>query len=166
MLIGTAFSEKVLLNLLFNLSRFTDSVTKIIELRATNLCLAEYYDLINVGRMKGEGLLNTYAVRNTSYSEGLRDSAAVLSDNGTLEHLNSFLLTLDDLDVNLYAVADTECGNFGLKLLVNKSLDLFHFMASFKLRTFVQSIVEDRPDNITGMQIRIRTVIGIITYMT
>ena len=37
----------------------------------------------------------------------------------------------NDLNVNLYAVADAELGNVGLKLLINKSLDLFHFMASF-----------------------------------
>ena len=54
--------------------------------------------------MKGEGLLNTYAVGNPSYCEGLRDSAAMLSDNGTLEELNSLLLTLDDTDVNLNAI--------------------------------------------------------------
>ena len=115
------------LNLLLNLSRLSNSVTKIVEFSATNLSLAEYYDLVNVGGMKGEGLLNAYAVGNSSYGEGLRDSAAVLSDNGTLEELNSLLLTLDDTNVNLYAVADAELVNIGLKLLVYKSLDLFHF---------------------------------------
>ena len=68
--------------------------------------------------MKGEGLLYAYTVGNTSYGKGLGDAAATLSDYGTLEHLNSFLLTLDDLNVNLYAIADTELRNVGLNLLI------------------------------------------------
>ena len=115
------------LDLLLNLSRLTNSVAKIVELSATNLRLAEYYDLVNVGGVDGEGLLNAYAVGNSSYGEGLRDSAAVLSDNGTLEELNSLLLTLDDTNVNLYAVADAKLRNLSLKLLTCKSSYLIHY---------------------------------------
>ena len=84
-------AEERKLDLLLNLSRLADSTSEIVELRTTNLTLAEYFNLLNVGRMDGEGLLNTYAVRNTSYSKGLGDSAAVLSDNGhsTRCHRNS-----------------------------------------------------------------------------
>ena len=57
----------------------------------------------------------------------------------------------------------TEVPQFGLKLLTYKSLDLFHFRASFKLRTFIQSIVEDRPDNITVMPLGIVTDLVIIS---
>ena len=120
-------AEESGLNLLLNLSRLSNSVTKIVELSATNLRLAEYYNLVNVGRMKGEGLLNAYAVGNSSYGEGLRDSAAVLSDNGTLEELNSLAASLFDSVVNTNGITDVYRGNILLKLLVCKSLNHIHF---------------------------------------
>ena len=130
-------------DLLLNLGCLTNSGAEVVELRTANLRLAEYYDLLNVGGMKGEGLLYTYTVGNTSNGKGLGDSAAMLSNNGTLEHLSSGLLTLGDTNVNLYTVTDAEYGNFGLKLLINKSLDLIHFMALLIQRTFMQSFAED-----------------------
>ena len=108
------FANKELVNLFLNLSCLTNSVAKVVKLSAANLSLAEYYNLLYVGRMKGEGLLYTYAVRNTSYSEGLGDAAAMSSDNGTLEHLGSGLLTLGDSDVNLNTVTDAELRELGL----------------------------------------------------
>ena len=79
--------------------------------------------------MNGESLLNTNTVRNSSYSKGLGNSTAMLSNNGTLEELNSLLLTLGDTNVNLNTVTDTKLRNLSFKLLTYKSLDLFHFMA-------------------------------------
>ena len=130
-------------DLLFNLCCLTNSVTQIVELRAANLRLTEYYNLVNVGRVDREGLLHTYAVGNTSYGEGLGNAAAMSGNNGTLEKLDSFLLALSDTDVNLYTVTDLELRNLSLQLLTYKSLDLFHFMALLKLRTFVQERAED-----------------------
>ena len=135
-----SIAEETELNLLLNLSRLSNSVAKIVELSATNLRLAEYYDLVNVGGMQGEGLLNAYAVGNSSYGEGLRDSAAVLSDNGTLEELNSLLLSLGDTNVNLYAVTDAKLRNLSFKLLTCKSSYLIHYDGPPILRTFVQSL--------------------------
>ena len=77
--------------------------------------------------MNGEGLLNTYAVGNTSYGKGLGNSATVLCDNGTLEHLSSFLISFFDAYRNLNTVSDTELRNLSLELLTYKSLNLFHY---------------------------------------
>lgn len=115
--------------LLLNLSCLTNSTSEVVELSAANLTYAIYFNLLNIRRMDRESLLNAYAVGNSSNREGLGDSAAVLSDNGTVEHLCSGLLSLSDADVNLYAITDVELRNLSLKLLIYKSLDLFHFMA-------------------------------------
>ena len=117
------------LRLFLNLRRLTHSATQIVKLSAANLRLAEYYYLIYVGRMKGESLFNTYTGRNASYGKGFGDSAAVLSDNSSLEELNSLFLTLGDTNVNLYTVTNAKLRNLSFKLLIYKSLDLFHFMA-------------------------------------
>ena len=90
--------------LFLNLSCLTNSTSEVVELSATNLTYAIYFNLLNVRRMDRESLLNAYAVGNSSNREGLGDSAAVLSDNGTVEHLCSGLLSLSDADVNLYAI--------------------------------------------------------------
>ena len=85
--------------------------------------------------MDGESLLNAYAVRNSSYSKGLGDSAAMLCNNGSLKELDSFLFTFGDADVNLYTVTNAKLRYVSFELLINKSLDLFHLlMSSSKLR--------------------------------
>ena len=110
--------------LLLNLSRLTNSTSKVVELSTANLTYAVNFNLLNVGRMDRESLLYAYTVRYTSNGKGLRDSASALSDNGTLEQLSSGLLTLGDADVNLNAVTDLELRNLSLKMLTCKSLDL------------------------------------------
>ena len=76
--------------------------------------------------MNREGLFNAYAVGNASDGECLGDSAAVLSDNGSLEDLGTGTLALDDAAVDLDVVAYAENGNVLLELLTCKSLDNIH----------------------------------------
>ena len=136
-------------DLLLNLGSLTDSVTQIVELRTSYLTDADDVYLLNVGRVEREGLLNAYAVRNSSDREGLGDSAAVLCNNGSLEHLDSFSRTLLDLVVNTDGVTDADYGYFLLQLLVCKSLDQIHFGPP-KIPGVHASIAADHPQNLAS----------------
>ena len=133
--------------LLLNLSRLTTSTSQVVELSTANLPYAVNFNLLNVGRMDRESLLYANTVRNLSNSEGLGDTAAMLSDYGTVEHLSSGLLSLGDADVNLYAITNVELRNLSLKLLIYKSLDLFHFMALLNTTNIRAELAEDCSEN-------------------
>ena len=98
----------------------------------TNEQLKTEVPVINVGGMDGEGLLYTNTVGNTSYGKGLGNSAAVLSDNGTLEHLDSFAVAFFDFVVNTDCVSDVDDRGLCLKLLICKSLKQIHFSVLLK----------------------------------
>ena len=107
------------LDAFLNLGALTNSVAKIVKLSTSNLTNSGCFNLSNVGRVERESLFNAAAVCNTSYGEGLGDSAAALSDYGTLEDLNSFLgfLTLagfNDTDVYLNVVTNDDVRNLAL----------------------------------------------------
>ncbi len=95
--------------------------------------------------MKGEGLLNAYAVSDATNGEGLGDSAAVLGDNGSLEDLCTGALTLDYTAVNLNVITDVKLGGVCLKLLICKSLNNIHCWLLLIFRVFVQSFAVDHP---------------------
>ena len=138
-------SAQVRSDLFLNLGSLTHAVTQVVELRAANLTDAGDFNLCYVGRVNGEGLLHAYTVGNTSYGKGLGDTAAVLSDHSTLEKLNSFFGALHDLVVDTDGVTDADNRHLCLQLLVCKSLNQVHFMASFKIRMFMQSFAADHP---------------------
>ena len=71
--------------LLLDLGALADSVAQVVELCASYLTDSYDLDLIDVGRMYRESLLYADAVGYTSDGEGFGDSAAVLSDDGSLE---------------------------------------------------------------------------------
>ena len=114
-------------DIFLNLRCLTYTVTQIVQLGTSYLTGADGVNLGNVGGVDGESLLNAYAVGNTSYGEGLGDTAAVLSDNGAFEHLDSFLVTLFDLVVHANGVTNVDRGNLILQLLVCKSLNQIHY---------------------------------------
>ena len=110
--------SKRLFNNLFNLSCLTDSVSEVVKLSTSYLTLSDNFDLLNIGRMKGPGLLNAYAVGDLTYGEGLTVRSVLSLDNGSLEDLNSGLLALYDAVVNLNGITYAELSNFALKLFV------------------------------------------------
>ena len=122
-----------------NLGSLTNSATEVVELSAANLTLTDNVNSHNVGRMNGESLLNATAVSDSSYGEGCGDAALVLSDNGTLVHLNSFSCTLNDLVVNANGVTNVELGYVFLELLICKSLNKIHFKALLQIRMFMRA---------------------------
>jgi len=121
------------LDLFLNLGCLTNSVTQIVELCSSDLTRTDNVNLFYVRRMDGEGLFYTAAVRNTSNSECLGDPAAVLSYNGTLEHLNSLASSLLDLVVNTNGITNVDHRNLCLELLVCKSLKHIHFSVLLKI---------------------------------
>ena len=110
------------LDLFLNLRCLTNSVAEIVELCSSDLTGTDNVNLLNVGRVDGECLFNSTAVRYASYGKGLGDSAAMLSDNGSLEHLDSLTGSLFDLVVYANGITNIDLGKFGLELLVCKSL--------------------------------------------
>ena len=111
------------LHLFLNLGSLTNAVAQVVQLCTANLTLADNVDSNNVRRMNREGLFNTAAVRNSSYSEGLRDSAAMLCNDGAFEHLNSFAGAFLDFVVNTNGVTNFETRYSFLLLLFRKSLN-------------------------------------------
>ena len=114
-------------DLLLNLGSLTNSVTQIVELCASYFTNADHVYLFNVRGVDREGLLYANAVRNTSYSEGFGNSAAMLCNNGAFEHLDSLSVTLFDTVVHANGVTDADYGQFRFHLLVCKSLNQIHF---------------------------------------
>ena len=98
---------------LLNLRGFTGTASQIIELSASDFTLSHDLDMVDLGRMQGESSFHADTVRNLSDGEGLSDGAVSASDDDTVERLKSFLVTFDDLNVNLYAVAYAKIGKIG-----------------------------------------------------
>ena len=135
---------------LLDLSALTNSATNVVELRTSDLTVSNNVDLSNVRRMYGEDLLNAYAVSNLSYGEGLGNSAALLSNYGSLEELNSLVVTVLDSAVYLNGITDLDEVGVTLHLLICKSLKHIHvgFLLNI-LRMFMQSFAADHPVFIT-----------------
>ena len=108
---------------LLNAGCLTNSVTEIVELSTSYLTNSGNNYLLNVGRMKREGLLNANTVCYAANGEGFGDTAAILGDNGSFENLNTGTLTLNYTAVNLNVITDVELGNVILELLTCKSLN-------------------------------------------
>ena len=123
-------------NLLFDLRSLTDSATQIVQLSASDLTLTGGLNLYYVGRVDGERLLNSATVRNTSYSKGLGDTAAVLGNNRALKQLNSFAGTFLDAAVNTNVVSNLDRRYILLELLICQNLNEIHFGPSLS-GTFV-----------------------------
>src|SRR5438445_7064601 len=61
--------------------------------------------------MDRENPLDPYAKRRFSYGEGFSVAAALPANDGSLEHLNPFLLAFHDFDMDANRVADLELRN-------------------------------------------------------
>ncbi len=117
-----------------DLSSLTNSVTQIVELASTNLTGTNDLYARYVGRMDGEYSFNANTEGYASYSEGLGNSAALLSDNCSFENLDSFLGAF--LDLNGYANGITDVKSEGIlsQLLLCKSINFVHGASSFIIR--------------------------------
>ena len=115
--------QRVSLDFFLDLSVFTNPVTQIVKLRTANLTVSYYFNSLNVGGVNGEGLFGAYAVGNTSYGEGLGNTAVLSGDDRSFKNLGSDSLTLDDSLMNLNGVTYVKFGDLGFKLLICKCLN-------------------------------------------
>ena len=112
---------KALVVLSLNLSSLTNSVSEVVQLSSANLTVSDNLNLFNRRRVEREYSLNATAVCNTSNCESLVDAAVLLSDNCTLEYLDTELVAFLDLYANLYKVTDFDHGGICLHAaLLNK----------------------------------------------
>ncbi len=102
------------LNLGLNLCSLTNSVSEVVQLSSANLTVSYDLYLFNRRAVERENSLNAAAVCNTSNGECLVDAAVLLSDNSTLEHLDTELIALLDLNAYLNVVADLNNGGLCL----------------------------------------------------
>ena len=84
--------------LFLDLGALAHAAAQIVQLCTSDLTDADDFHLLHVRRMDRERLFNADAVGNSAYREGFGDSAAVLTDYGTLEQLDSLAVALFDLD--------------------------------------------------------------------
>ena len=66
--------------------------------------------------MHRESTLHTNTERNLTNRKGLTDATVLTADNNTLENLNTGLVTLNDLHVNVHSVAGAEFRNIVAQL--------------------------------------------------
>lgn len=117
-----------MLDKFLNLGALTNSVAEIVKLCTANFTASDNFNLLYVGRMKGESLFYAATVSYAANLECFGDAAAVTCDNGTFKHLCTNSLSFFDSVVNSYSVSDVEFGDLFFKLLINKSVDLsVHF---------------------------------------
>ena len=76
--------------------------------------MSHYFNLLYVGRMKRPGLLNTDSAGVLAHREGGAAASALLLQDNAFKHLNSLAVTLFDLAVYFYGIADTEFRRFCL----------------------------------------------------
>ena len=109
-----------------NLCSLTYAITYVVELSTANLTTAGNVNLYNVGRVKRERLFNADTVSDLSDGKGFSDATVLLSDNKTVEKLNSFSGTFLNFVVYNDRITDFELGYFCLQLLVCESLKFIH----------------------------------------
>ncbi len=76
--------------------------------------------------MDGEHLLNADTVGNAADGEGLLDAAVLLSNDGTLENLDTLAVAFLNLQVDTDGVTDGNDRGLSLLVLLSKSLHQIH----------------------------------------
>src|SRR5665811_1445748 len=88
-----------------------DLVAEVVELGPVHVADGQDLELIDLGRVHGEGTLDSHAERLLAHREGLADAFTLALDADALEHLDPLAHTLDDLEVHLHRVPGLEAGN-------------------------------------------------------
>ena len=97
------------------------AITHIVQLGTANIAAANKLNLLNYRGVHRKSTLNTNTEGNLTYSEGFANTSALASNNKTFENLNTAVLTLNDVHMNIQGVAGCKFGNVVTKgLLVEK----------------------------------------------
>ena len=110
------------LDSLLDLCSLAEAVAQVVQLCTADLALTDGLDHCNVGRMQGENLLAADAVGNTANSDGLSDAAALASDDGAFENLDTLTRAFLDANMNTNGVADLSFGQLFLHVLAVQCL--------------------------------------------
>lgn len=140
--------RELLLDKFLYLGALAYSVSEVVQLCAANLTTADYVNSCYVGRVKRECLFYAYAICYTANCECFGDTAAMTTDNGAFEHLDSFAGAFLDLVVNANCVTYVEGRNCFLELLISKNFEFVHCDSPSEFLifgTFVRSFAEDCP---------------------
>jgi hypothetical protein len=101
-----------LLNLLFDLCSFADSVAEVIKLCSANITAANNLYILHIGRMNRENSFYANAVGNASDGKCFRNAAAFACNYSAFKSLNSFMVTLTDVYIDTNGVTDGKRGQF------------------------------------------------------
>ena len=98
--------------LLLDLGALAHAATQIVQLGPADLTVADDLNGIDRGRVHREHLLHAHAVGDTADGDGLLNAAVLLSNDSTLENLDTLAGALLDFHVDTYSVADFDGGYF------------------------------------------------------
>src|SRR5581483_174058 len=85
-----------------------DTVAEVVELRAPHVAARGQLDALDLGRVQREHALDPHAEGLLAHRERLAGAVALALDHDALEDLDAPARALDDLEVNLHAVARSE----------------------------------------------------------
>lgn len=107
---------------------FTCSAAHVVEFRSPDVAFSDDFDLFYPWRMYRERLFDAYAGSDPSDCESLTDAAALLLENESLEHLDSFPVAFFDLDINFYLVARFKIRYVLLQIILRYCVQCVHNM--------------------------------------
>ncbi len=107
-----SFCSGLLNSTLRNTSLLTREVTKVVDLRTTNLTVLVHNDALNKGAIHREDTLNAYVTRHFANGKTLLILAAVDSDYIATELLDTLFVTLFNTISHSDLVTGLECRKF------------------------------------------------------
>src|SRR5258706_595163 len=109
-----------------DLGGLADAVTEVVQLGATNVATLDDLQLDNRRGVDGKRALDADPVADLADRVGLGDTAALPGDDVALEDLNTLLVALDHLDVDLDLVAAGKVGDISAEVLVVNKIGGLH----------------------------------------
>ena len=114
-------------NIALDLGSLARTTTQVEQLCAADLALADNGNFLNKGAVDGEDTLNADTVGNAANGKGLCNAAVLLSNDGTLESLDTLTLAFLDANVNANGIANVELGLLSLDAAFRNNLQCVHF---------------------------------------
>ena len=118
----------------FDASSFAREFPHVGDLVAADFTVLDHFDLGDRGGVDRESAFDTDTSGDLADGEGRGDPRAAALHNDAFEDLVTFLLVLDDADVDLDGVAAREIGNILAKLTGGDLIDKIVVHGSFLLQ--------------------------------
>ena len=107
---GSVSVNLKLFKLFFDLCCLTNTIAQVVQFGSANFTSAYRINGYDRRRINREYFFATYTVGNTSYGNGLVDSAMLLSNNSTFECLSTLTVSLFNLDGYAYSITNADTG--------------------------------------------------------